>query len=93
MEGEMEKESLLRGFFLLLRDEAPFFIRAGQVGASVIDRLFEEGKDFACMISSREQAAVERCELLVDVGAQGAQLVDPEDLAVDESRENTGAVI
>ena len=77
MEGQMKEESLLRGFFRRLRNEAPFFIRAGQVCARVIDRLFEEGKDLACVITSREQAAVECRELFVDVLAQRAQLVDP----------------
>ena len=85
MEGQVEEESLLRGFFLRLRDEALFFIRAGQVGARVVDPLLEEGKDLACVVTSCKQAAVEHHKLLVDVRAQRAQLVDPEDLAVDES--------
>ena len=68
-----------------MHDEAFFFIRAGQVGARIVDRLLKEGKDLVCVITSWEQAAVECCELLVDVRAQRAQLVDPEDLAVDES--------
>ena len=85
MEGQVEEESLLQGFFLRLRDEALFFIRAGQVGARVVDRLLEEGKDLAWVVTSCKQAAVECRKLLVEFRVQRAQLVDPEDLAVDES--------
>ncbi len=85
MEGQVEEESLLQGFFLCLRDEVLFFVRAGQVGAHVVDHLLKEGEDLACVITSCEQAAVECCKLLVNVRAQRAQLVDPEDLAVDKS--------
>jgi hypothetical protein len=41
MEGQMKEESLLRGFFRRLRNEAPFFIRVGQVCTRVVDRLLD----------------------------------------------------
>ena len=73
---EVEKNALIQPSNLGLLFSFPLLWREGKIGDCIIDAFFEKRQQIIRFVPVNQEAPIEEREFLVDVVAQGAEMVD-----------------
>ena len=89
---EVEEDALVRPSDLGLLFSFPLVRSEGKIGDRVVDAFFEKRQQIGRFVSAIQEALIKEREFFVDVAAQGAELVDSQDLSEKETSEDTGGM-